>query len=80
MGHKRKKNLNPGPTADIIRQAYYDNSTTFLQARIADSSDTKIETIDLLKDRESVVIFLDYSRDKPITHDRLFAECMDNYK
>ncbi|PKM41464.1 MAG: hypothetical protein CVV04_03185 [Firmicutes bacterium HGW-Firmicutes-9] len=79
MGHMRKRNLNSAPTAELIRQAYKSNSTTFLQARIAENKDTRIETIDLLNDRESVVFDINYSREKPITHDRLYKECKNNY-
>ena len=79
MGHTRKRNLNSRPTAELIREAYYSNSTTFLKACIADSSDTKVETIDLLKDRESVVFSLNYSKENLVTHERLYQECKRNY-
>ena len=79
MGHIKSRNLKAKPTAELIREAYYSNSTTFLRARIADSTDTQVETIDLLKDRESIILEINYSKEAPITHDRLFEACKSSY-
>jgi len=79
MGRIQKRNLKAKATADLIREAYTSQCTTHLVARLASSSDAQIETIDLLSDRESVVFSLEYSRSNPITHERLFMSCIDEY-
>ena len=68
--------LNSSKTTQLIREAYEFLGTQKLKAAISDSEDGKIERVDLLDDREKILFDIGYSRENPITHERLFSECM----
>lgn len=80
IGMGRSKGfLSSSDTAELIKEAYVDESVTKLVVSYTDSDDTGINTIDLLNDRVFFVISLPYSREKPITHERIFPRLLEKY-
>lgn len=81
FGHSRSGFLKADETAKLVKEAYDYNGTRTLKVRAGnpDPDDISFETINLLDDREKFYIDLTYSRDNPITHERIFAACMEEY-
>lgn len=78
MGFGRRKNryLNKENTLKLLREAYDTSATEKLEVSIRENSDSYIESIDLLDDKIKYIISMRYSRENPITHERLFESCM----
>lgn len=76
FGRKRTGSLNAKETVALIREAYDFCGTTNLVASVSDDEDTHFETIDLLDDKASFKIKVEYSRGNPITHSRLYRICL----
>lgn len=74
FGKKRKKYLNRSDTIQLLMDAYEFPGTEKLIATVSDSEDAKFEKVDLLDDREKILLNLSYSREEPITHERIFDE------
>lgn len=79
MGRK-KGILNSEATAELIQEAYEAASTQQLKVCMADPDDVDFSTVDLLEDRDSYKVTLEYSRDNPITHQRLWEGCKECYQ
>ena len=47
--------------------------------RASDNEDTPFETINLMDDRARYEIKVEYSRNNPITHERLYRMCLGEY-
>lgn len=80
FGRQKKGHLNAHNITELVREAYHYNGTTNLKVRLAENEDCAVETIDLLEDRDSFFVRIDYSRSTPITHERLFRMCLGEYK
>lgn len=74
MGRKKGR-LNSAAASELIRAAYSENDTHSLKVHIDPDGSTNFEWVDLMLDREVVSISLEYSKDNPITHTRLFTAC-----
>lgn len=80
FGKQRHGLLNPLETTRLIREAYGFTGTNTLKVITATDEDTAFEAINLLDDRDHFLISIEYSRNNPITHDRLFRMCLAEYK
>lgn len=75
FGRHRTGILNASEITQLVKEAYDFPSTHTLRVKVSDYDDTAFETIDLMKDRASFQFSVEYSRQMPITHERLFALC-----
>lgn len=80
FGRQKFGRLNPYETTKLIREAYNYSGTHGLKVITAEDEDTAFETINLLDDRDKFLIPVEYSRNNPITHDRLYRMCLAEYK
>lgn len=76
FGRKRKKWLNSADAFELLKEAYDFVGTQKLIVSVSENEDTKVNEIDLLDDREKFMLQVSYSREYPITHGRLFQECL----
>lgn len=76
FGRKRKKFLNKIDTIKLLKEAYEFPGTEKLIATMSESEDGKCENVDLLDDREKIIFSMQYSRENPITHERLYNGCL----
>jgi hypothetical protein len=79
FGRQKKGLLNAAKVNDLVREAYGFSGTQNLRVSFAENEDTAFETINLLDDRASYRIEVDYSRGNPITHERLYRMCLGKY-
>lgn len=79
FGHKNGF-LRSDAANELLHEAYDFNGIQKLQVRLSDAEDTTFETIDLLDDRAGYDFELDYTRENPITHIRLYYQCMEEFK
>lgn len=77
FGRKRNRFLNRIDAIELLKEAYDFAGTEKLIAAVSESEDGKCEKIDLLDDREKILFNIKYSRNNPITHERLFKECLN---
>lgn len=77
FGKKRKMFLNKSDTIELLKEAYDFPGTEKLVVTMTESEDGKCEKVDLLDDREKIMFSLQYSRNDPITHERLYSGCLD---
>lgn len=80
FGHQRNGLLQSDATTKLVKEAYAFNGIQKLEVRTSDPQDISFETIDLLDDRANYKIDFEYSRDNPITHNRMFYSCSSEYK
>lgn len=80
FGKQRNGRLNAREVVKLVREAYEFNGTTRLEVRSAENEDTPLETIDLLDDKACYKLPVEYSRARPITHDRLYRICLGQYR
>lgn len=80
FGRQKLGRLNPHETTKLIREAYNYTGTTMLKVSTAEDEDVGFETINLLDDRAHFLVPVEYSRNNPITHDRLYRICLGEYK
>lgn len=80
FGHQKHGMLNSREVSALVHEAYNFPGTQNLCVRTAENEDTPFETINLLDDRACYKINVEYSRNNPITHDRLFRMCLAEYK
>ena len=80
FGHERTGLLNATATTDLIKEAYGFSGTQVLKVRQSDPDDVLFETLDLLDDCANYKLDIEYSRDNPITHGRLYYLCEEAYK
>lgn len=76
VGRKRDRSLRPGEISALIKEAYEFAGTDKLEVRTKGAEDCALETIDLLDDRDKFIVKMAYSRENPITHERLYRECV----
>lgn len=67
--------LDGNQIENLIQDTYRYDGTSKLETSMADPDDLEFETIDMLDDRNRFVIPFAYSRQNPITHERLFNAC-----
>ena len=79
FGRQRAGRLNAHETTRLIQEAYGFRGTKKLEVRAADDEDTPFETINLLDDRASYKLSVEYSRSQPITHARLYRMCLGKF-
>lgn len=82
LGFSRQRTgfLQAEETSKLIKEAYNFSGTQTLKVRRSSEKDDDFETIDLLDDRACFKFDLDYSRKFPITHARIFDQCLEKYK
>lgn len=80
FGRQKRGFLHRDETFQLVKEAYDFSGTKALQLTATENEDTSFETIDLLKDRDGYDILMDYSREKTITHERLYDACLTQYK
>lgn len=82
LGFGRQKHglLNAHEVSALIHEAYCFPGTNNLHVRVAEDEDTPFETINLMDDRACYKIDVQYSRNNPITHERLYRICLAEYK
>ena len=80
FGRKRNGLLNSRETSLLIHEAYNYSGTQNLKVSVAEDEDTAFETINLLDDRASYKVTVEFSRNSPITHERLYRICLGEYK
>lgn len=76
FGHKRNRNLDPHEVTTLVREAYTFSGTYGLIVSKAEDEDTAFETINLLDDRATFKLNVEFSRGNPITHERLYRMCL----
>ncbi len=79
FGRQRYGCLNAHETSALVREAYEFSGTQHLKVSAAQNEDTPFEMINLLDDRATYKIHIEYSRNNPITHDRLYRMCLAAY-
>ncbi len=80
FGRQRRGLLNAHEVNALIREAYEFSGTRNLSVRVSENEDTPFETINLMDDRACYKIGVEYSRNNPITHERLYRMCLAEYK
>ena len=80
FGRQRTGRLDSPETTKLIQEAYDYRGTTGLKVSTAQDEDTAFETINLLDDRDKFIIPVEYSRNNPITHERLYRMCLAEFK
>lgn len=78
--HQRRGVLNASEVNALVQEAYQFPGTQNLSVSAAENEDTAFETIDLMDDRSFYKVPLEFSRNNPITHERLFRACLAEYK
>lgn len=80
IGFGRKRGyLNRGNAYAAAEVALSDPRTKALKVRVGDAEDYEENCIDLLHERVSFFANLLYSRQNPVTHERLYAECLRQF-
>ena len=79
FGHQRHGLLNANEGSPLVHAAYQFPGTRSLCVRASDNEDTPFETINLMDDRARYEIKVEYSRNNPITHERLYRMCLGEY-
>ena len=79
-GRKRNSRLKPDEISDLVREAYADNDVQKLKVNMAKDAHSEFGWVDLLEDRDGITVKMEYSKDDPITHDRLFSACSEKYR
>ena len=77
---KKDECLDSNMVIDTINELYGNIHVNKLKTSIKFNDDTKVETIDLLDDRIYDYENLEYSKENPITHDRLINILKQLYK
>ncbi len=77
---KKDECLDSNMVIDTINELYGNIHVNKLKTSIKFNDDTKVETIDLLDDRIYDHENIEYSKENPITHDRLIAILRQLYK
>lgn len=80
FGRQRHGLLNAHEVSSLVHEAYSFPGTHKLRVRVAENEDTPFETINLMDDRACYKINVEYSRNNPITHERLYRMCLAEYK
>ena len=80
FGHQRGGLLNSNEISTLTKEAYDFSGTHNLSVVMSEEEDTPFETIDLMDDRSSYKLDIEYSRNNPITHERLFRMCLGEYQ
>lgn len=80
FGRKRGQYLNSTDTVKLLKEAYDFPGTDKLIVDILESDDSKIEKVDLLDDRKKFLFKMEYSRENPITHERLYVRCLEEIR
>lgn len=80
FGRQKRGLLNALEVSSLVHEAYRFPGTQNLRVRVAENEDTPFETINLMDDRACYKIDVEYSRNNPITHERLYRMCLAEYK
>lgn len=77
VGRLRGRSLRGADASNLIREAYQFSGTQKLEVHAKFTEDAAFETIDLLDDRNKFTVPMTFSRENPITHSRLYNECIN---
>lgn len=80
FSRQRSQLLNAESTSQLVHEAYDFNGTQSLKVRMAQREGDPYALINLLKDRKTYEFKIKYSRQFPITHERIFSACLVEYK
>lgn len=80
FGRQRQGFLNAAEVSSLVHEAYNYSGTQSLSVRAAEDEDTQVETINLMDDRASYKLIVEYSRTNPITHERLYRMCLGTFR
>lgn len=79
-GRKRNSRLKPDEISELVREAYEDNDVQKLRVNMAKDAQSEFGWVDLLEDRDGITVKMEYSKDDPISHDRLFGACFERLR
>ena len=74
MGRKKGR-LNSVEVSKLVKEAYEETDMQTLRVQLDSTGIGNYEWLDLLLDREFNSFVFEYSKENPITHDRLFSAC-----
>lgn len=80
LGRKRGGKLNAAETTKLLREAYEDEDIQMLKVHLAPRQDEDFELVDLLEDRDCYILNIEFSRENPISHARLYSYCEEAYR
>ena len=76
MGRKRGR-LSSVEASKLVQEAYQANDIQTLKVQMDSNGLTNYEWLDLMLDREFYSFEVKYTKDDPITHEKLFASCYE---
>ncbi len=79
-GRKRNSRLKAAEISELVREAYADNDVEKLRVNMAKDAHSEFGWVDLMEDRDGITVKMEYSKDDPISHDRLFEACIEKYR
>ena len=79
VGRKRNNRLNSEEITKLLLSAYGDDDVQTLKVQLAPSKNDDFEFVNLLEDRDCFEFIMDYSRENPISHARLYSYCLEDY-
>jgi hypothetical protein len=81
VGSKRKGELSLAREAVLhfVHKYIGNNQVTLLRGKIKETPNSPIEPIDFLQDRIETSFIIRYSKESPITHERIFASMQGKY-
>lgn len=80
FGRQRHGVLNATEISQLVHDAYKFPGTHHLDVSTSENEDSPFETINLLDDLANYRLSVEYTRNNPITHERLFRMCLAEYK
>ena len=79
-GRKRNSRLKAAEISELVREAYADNDVQKLRVNMAKDAHSEFGWVDLMEDRDGITVKMEYSKDDPISHDRLFGAWIERYR
>lgn len=79
-GRKRNSRLKAAEISELVREAYTDNDVQKLRVNMAKDAHSEFGWVDLMEDRDGITVKMEYSKDDPISHDRLFEAWIERYR
>ena len=76
MGRKKGR-LNSSEVSQLVRDAYAESDIHSLKVQVAPDGSANYEWLDLMLDREFYSFSIEFTKDNPITHTKLFTTCHD---
>lgn len=72
---RRKGLLDASQTRELVMEAYEASDVNKLQVHMTNDFEAGFEWVDLLENRELIKCKIQYDKDDPITHEKLYAAC-----